>query len=232
MQRKTREFKENQDFAHRMNYATPTRRGAAVPPGPQKPRRRAASLPVPARASDLRRRPPRGEEKEGAENRQIDEGRREQSSEQHIVPSPGAEMVLDKALRPGQRLRRDRVDRSPGRCRRPLAPGDPTSAVDDSRCEGAGENNETDEPRQKPHGCRRFAGARGRRLSKQRGRCCPRGPGRPSSLRPLFARCYAARSRPYHQRDRRGGRAAEGARLESVYAGNRIAGSNPAPSAR
>ena len=28
---------------------------------------------------------------------------------------------------------------------------------------------------------------------------------------------------------RRGGRAAEGARLESVYAGNRIAGSNPAP---
>ncbi len=30
---------------------------------------------------------------------------------------------------------------------------------------------------------------------------------------------------------RRGGRAAEGARLESVYAGNRIAGSNPAPSA-
>jgi hypothetical protein len=29
----------------------------------------------------------------------------------------------------------------------------------------------------------------------------------------------------------RGGRAAEGARLESVYAGNRIAGSNPAPSA-
>ena len=30
---------------------------------------------------------------------------------------------------------------------------------------------------------------------------------------------------------RRGGREAEGARLESVYAGNRIAGSNPAPSA-
>src|SRR5579863_9707065 len=29
----------------------------------------------------------------------------------------------------------------------------------------------------------------------------------------------------------RGGRAVEGARLESVYAGNRIAGSNPAPSA-
>ena len=31
---------------------------------------------------------------------------------------------------------------------------------------------------------------------------------------------------------RRGGRVAEGARLESVYAGNRIAGSNPASSAR
>ena len=29
----------------------------------------------------------------------------------------------------------------------------------------------------------------------------------------------------------RGGRAVEGARLESVYTGNRIAGSNPAPSA-
>jgi hypothetical protein len=31
---------------------------------------------------------------------------------------------------------------------------------------------------------------------------------------------------------RRGGRVVEGARLESVYTGNRIAGSNPAPSAR
>ena len=32
-------------------------------------------------------------------------------------------------------------------------------------------------------------------------------------------------------RRRRGGRVAEGARLESVYAGNRIEGSNPSPSA-
>ena len=31
---------------------------------------------------------------------------------------------------------------------------------------------------------------------------------------------------------RRGGRVVEGARLESVYTGNRIAGSNPAPSAK
>src|SRR5262249_30309861 len=31
---------------------------------------------------------------------------------------------------------------------------------------------------------------------------------------------------------RRGGRVAEGARLESVYTGNRIEGSNPSPSAR
>ncbi len=31
---------------------------------------------------------------------------------------------------------------------------------------------------------------------------------------------------------RRGGRVAEGARLESVYTGNRIVGSNPTPSAR
>ena len=32
-------------------------------------------------------------------------------------------------------------------------------------------------------------------------------------------------------RDRRDGRVAEGARLESVYTGNRIVGSNPTPSA-
>ena len=32
--------------------------------------------------------------------------------------------------------------------------------------------------------------------------------------------------------DRRDGRVAEGARLESVYTGNRIVGSNPTPSAR
>ena len=50
-------------------------------------------------------------------------------------------------------------------------------------------------------------------------------------LRPRLARCYAPRSRRFDKRARRGGRAAEGARLESVYAGNRIAGSNPAPSA-
>ena len=35
----------------------------------------------------------------------------------------------------------------------------------------------------------------------------------------------------YSRRRRRGGRVAEGARLESVYAGNRIEGSNPSPSA-
>ena len=35
----------------------------------------------------------------------------------------------------------------------------------------------------------------------------------------------------YIARKWRGGRVVEGARLESVYAGNRIAGSNPAPSA-
>src|ERR1700732_3114684 len=55
---------------------------------------------------------------------------------------------------------------------------------------------------------------------------------------------YSARLRGYpHRREvrrtsrthecglRRGGRVVEGARLESVYAGNRIAGSNPSPSA-
>jgi hypothetical protein len=36
---------------------------------------------------------------------------------------------------------------------------------------------------------------------------------------------------PAQHQQRRGGRVVEGARLESVYAGNRIAGSNPAPSA-
>ncbi len=49
-----------------------------------------------------------------------------------------------------------------------------------------------------------------------------RGPGRFGSLR-LPSRMEEAA--------RRGGRAVEGARLESVYTGNRIAGSNPAPSA-
>ena len=44
------------------------------------------------------------------------------------------------------------------------------------------------------------------------------------------AGAIASRSPPLERRWR-GGRAAEGARLESVYAGNRIAGSNPAPSA-
>ena len=57
-----------------------------------------------------------------------------------------------------------------------------------------------------------------------------------------LSRCAdsAGQSRPLAKRDvrsifsakmRRGGRVVEGARLESVYAGNRIAGSNPAPSA-
>jgi hypothetical protein len=41
----------------------------------------------------------------------------------------------------------------------------------------------------------------------------------------------AAILRPPH-RSRRDGRVAEGARLESVYTGNRIVGSNPTPSAR
>ncbi len=55
-----------------------------------------------------------------------------------------------------------------------------------------------------------------------------------------LSRCAdsAGQSRPLAKRDvrsifsakmRRGGRVVEGARLESVYAGNRIAGSNPAP---
>lgn len=39
------------------------------------------------------------------------------------------------------------------------------------------------------------------------------------------------RRHEYSARDWRGGRVVEGARLESVYTGNRIAGSNPAPSA-
>src|SRR5690606_3348674 len=38
--------------------------------------------------------------------------------------------------------------------------------------------------------------------------------------------------RPPRRVTRRGGRVAEGARLESVYTGNRIEGSNPSPSAK
>ena len=45
------------------------------------------------------------------------------------------------------------------------------------------------------------------------------------------ALCGAFASAAKTRRDWRGGRAVEGARLESVYTGNRIAGSNPAPSA-
>jgi hypothetical protein len=47
----------------------------------------------------------------------------------------------------------------------------------------------------------------------------------PGAMRLAFALLNGSASR-------RGGRAVEGARLESVYAGNRIAGSNPAPSAK
>src|SRR5580698_1575828 len=50
-------------------------------------------------------------------------------------------------------------------------------------------------------------------------------------LRPRGGWCYRPRLALLRGARRRGGRAAEGARLESVYAGNRIAGSNPAPSA-
>ena len=52
------------------------------------------------------------------------------------------------------------------------------------------------------------------------------GAQRAFGARPLLERPRAPR-----RTLRRGGRVAEGARLESVYAGNRIAGSNPAPSA-
>ena len=51
----------------------------------------------------------------------------------------------------------------------------------------------------------------------------PRGPGR-------TRRAACAPGCPV--RGRRGGRVVEGARLESVYTGNGIAGSNPAPSAK
>ena len=48
-----------------------------------------------------------------------------------------------------------------------------------------------------------------------------------------FAGCNAEDRRyiALASRARRGGRVAEGARLESVYTGNRIVGSNPTPSA-
>ena len=44
--------------------------------------------------------------------------------------------------------------------------------------------------------------------------------------------CTAKRPRYIARLPRRDGRVAEGARLESVYTGNRIVGSNPTPSAR
>src|SRR4029077_8665247 len=74
------------------------------------------------------------------------------------------------------------------------------------------------------------AGARRARRPAAVGHCAARprveaalrSAGLLGSLRPPPRRTEAAR---------RGGRAVEGARLESVYGGNSIAGSNPAPSA-
>ena len=48
---------------------------------------------------------------------------------------------------------------------------------------------------------------------------------------PLPARATPRGAAMGRDQSRRGGRVVEGARLESVYTGNRIAGSNPAPSA-
>ena len=55
--------------------------------------------------------------------------------------------------------------------------------------------------------------------------------GQISRLYLLRTHCLPSRHE-YSARPRRGGRVVEGARLESVYTGNRIAGSNPAPSAK
>ena len=62
---------------------------------------------------------------------------------------------------------------------------------------------------------------------------CPRRPFEAARALATCVRAAPGDMRPGApwRRLRRGGRAAEGARLESVYAGNRIAGSNPAPSA-
>ena len=54
--------------------------------------------------------------------------------------------------------------------------------------------------------------------------------GRPMGEARVVTSGRAAILRPPH-RSRRDGRVAEGARLESVYTGNRIVGSNPTPSA-
>jgi hypothetical protein len=69
------------------------------------------------------------------------------------------------------------------------------------------------------------AGEKFRGLSRFR----PRG-----WLHRVGAGCIAAERRyiALASRVRRGGRVAEGARLESVYTGNRIVGSNPTPSAK
>ena len=90
-----------------------------------------------------------------------------------------------------------------------------------------------------PGGGRRQRGAGRRRPASEHANLSPRAsPAQsagaaprppPSDLRRDRGRCMRAAC--VNERIRRGGRAAEGARLESVYAGNRIAGSNPAPSA-
>src|SRR5207302_9007221 len=64
----------------------------------------------------------------------------------------------------------------------------------------------------------------------RRGGTTPSAQKRGPALR-AAGRFAISNSRRPEWRRRRGGRAVEGARLESVYGGNSIAGSNPAPSA-
>ena len=63
----------------------------------------------------------------------------------------------------------------------------------------------------------------------------PQAPGKSSERHSRARNGTGCKSRPDRYIAhvcRRGGRVAEGARLESVYTGNRIVGSNPTPSAR
>ena len=188
----------------------PAGKGSALPPG----------------RHDVRARRARHEEQQGADDGQGGEGGRDQSLPQKAVPDPGAEPAVDEGFGRSQPLRRKPVERGPGRGGRPGAVGEKSRPVHNRRGERSGEQDQTDESQQKPHRRRRpevhgpEAIAAAPVLSRAACARAPRGAMRLASRGDDGPRV------------RRGGRAAEGARLESVYTGNRIAGSNPAPSAR
>ena len=198
-------------------------RGGARAPN-QRARSQSPST-VPARAAGLRRRP-RKKEKQRADRDQDGEGGRDQRVRDKVVPRPGAQPSLDKSPGDRERSRRKQVERGARRGRRPSAVGDQARAVENGRRERARKRDQAEDPREKSHR-RRRPYARGRRSIRSNAVLST-----PSACAPCARGAMRlARAGIIARASRRGGRAVEGARLESVYTGNRIVGSNPTPSA-